>query len=128
MEVPPALSEKVASCAARLVGLSVSAAASASPPGIALALGGSLDGNNSREFRDIAEAALRAMGGGNALVLDLRSLTYISSTGVGAFTMLLAEARRRESALLIKGMREGVRAVFDILGFSTFFTFIEAEA
>jgi|WetSurMetagenome_2_1015567.scaffolds.fasta_scaffold877776_2 anti-sigma B factor antagonist len=128
MEVPPAVSAKVASCAARLVGLTISAAASDAPSGIVLALGGSLDGNNCREFRDVAEAVLVETGAGGALILDLRSLTYISSTGVGAFAMLLAEARRRESALLIRGMREGVRAVFDVLGFSAFFTFIEAGA
>jgi anti-sigma B factor antagonist len=126
-EVSPALVEKVASCASRLGELSISARGCSSPPGLSLELAGSLDGNNSRDFRDIAQAALEEIRGGDALILDLDGLTYISSTGVGAFTTVLAEARRRETYLFLRGMQETVKTVFNVLGFSDFFSFLEAE-
>jgi anti-anti-sigma factor len=126
-EVPAALSEVLAEYAPRLLGLSVSARASESPPGLSLELGGSLDGNNSHDFGAIAKAALQSVRGGDALILDLGSLTYISSTGVGAFTTILAEARRRETYLFLRGVQERVKSVFDVLGFSEFFAFLEPE-
>jgi anti-sigma B factor antagonist len=126
-EVPSALGEMLAAYAPRLVGLSVAAGTSGSPPGLTLELGGSLDGNNSHDFREIAQAALLSIRGGDALILDLRGLTYISSTGVGTFTTILSEARRRETYLFLRGMQERVKAVFDVLGFSEFFAFLEAE-
>jgi anti-anti-sigma factor len=125
-EVPTEFSEALAEYAPRLVGLSVSARASESPPGLSLELGGSLDGNNSHDFGAIAQAALKSVRGGDALILDLGALTYISSTGVGTLTSILSEARRRETYLFLRGMQDRVKAVFDVLGFSEFFAFLEA--
>jgi anti-sigma B factor antagonist len=127
-EVPVPLLELLAASAAKLGELSVAASVCDSPPGLSLELTGSLDGNNSLEFGAVARAALQAVGGGDALILDLRSLTYISSTGVGAFTTLLAESRRKETFLFLRGMQQRVKAVFDVLGFSDFFSFLEARA
>jgi anti-sigma B factor antagonist len=123
-EVPTALCEVLAEYAPKLVGLSVAARACDSPPGLLLELDGSLDGNNSHDFGAVARAALRAVSGGDALILDLGALTYISSTGVGAFTTLLGEARRRETYLFLRGMQDRVKAVFNVLGFSEFFAFL----
>lgn len=125
-EVPAALRELLAERAPKLGELSVTASVCGSPPGLSLELAGSLDGNNSLDFGAVARAALQAVSGGDALILDIRSLTYISSTGVGAFTTLLAEAKRRETFLFLRGMQERVKAVFDVLGFSEFFSFLEA--
>lgn len=126
-EIPAALEERIAASADRLGELAVAVRGSDSPPGLCLSLSGSLDGNNSHMFRELAEAALGAARGGDALILDLAGLEYISSTGVGAFTTLLAEARRRETYLFVRGIQERVKAVFDILGFSEFFSFLEAD-
>jgi anti-sigma B factor antagonist len=125
-EVPAALRELLAERAPKLGELSVTARVCVSPPGLSLELAGSLDGNNSQDFGAVARAALRAVDGGDALILDIRSLTYISSTGVGAFTTLLSEARCRETYLFLRGMQERVKAVFDVLGFSEFFSFLDA--
>jgi anti-sigma B factor antagonist len=124
-EVPAELLELLAASAPKLGDLSVAASACDSPPGLTLELAGSLDGNNSLGFGAVARAALQAVGSGDALILDLRSLTYISSTGVGAFTTLLAEAKRRETFLFLRGMQARVKSVFDVLGFSEFFSFLE---
>lgn len=123
-EIPAPLREKLASFERRIGELQLSACISDSPPGLCLLLSGSLDNNNSRDFRELATLALEAVENGDSLILDLGALEYISSAGVGALTTLLADARRRGTFLFIKNMRERVKAVFDVLGFTDFFSFI----
>lgn len=104
--------------------LRVSVRSSESPPGLCLSLSGSLDNDNSRNFRALALAALDRVEDGQALILDLSGLGYVSSAGVGALTTLLADAKRRETYLFIQGMQERVKAVFDLLGFADFFSYL----
>jgi anti-sigma B factor antagonist len=124
-EVPSDVAERIAARAGRIGELAVAARLCGSPPGLCLAVGGSLDNDNSRDFLQLAQAALDGIRGGDALILDLAGLEYISSTGVGTLTTLLAESRRRETYLFLRGMQERVKAVFDVLGFSEFFSFLE---
>jgi anti-anti-sigma factor len=123
-EVPAIVRENIACRGGKIGELEIAACLSPSPPGLCLVLSGSLDNNNSRDFRELASMALEAVEGGDSLILDLGRLDYISSAGVGTLTTLLAEARRRGTFLFIKNMRERVKAVFDVLGFSDFFSFI----
>jgi anti-sigma B factor antagonist len=127
-EVPREVAERIAARGGRIGELSVAARACGSPPGLCLVLEGGLDNDNSRDFRELAQAALDGTGGGEALILDLAGLEYVSSTGVGTLTTLLAEARRRETFLFLRGMQVKVKAVFDVLGFSSFFSFLEEGA
>ena len=124
-EVPSGVADRIAARGGRIGDLAVAAGLCGSPPGLCLALAGSLGNDNSRDFGELAQASLAALSGGDALILDLSGLEYISSTGVGTLTTLLAEARRREAFLFLRGMQPKVRAVFDVLGFSEFFSFLE---
>jgi anti-anti-sigma factor len=123
-ELPPGICEKFAGRGKTIGELELSAKVSDSPPGLCLILSGSLDNNNSREFHELASEALASIEGGDSLILDLEALEYISSSGVGTLTTLLAEARRSGVFLFIRNMRDRVKAVFDVLGFSDFFSFI----
>jgi anti-sigma B factor antagonist len=99
----------------------------AEPPALVLRVDGVLDSANSQDFFNAASLVLadsRAFGG---LILDLASLSYLSSTGIGSMASLLVASRERETSLYLRGMRPQVKALFDALGFNTFFSFLEAE-
>ncbi len=123
-ELPKPLSDLIEERGGVIGELSASARISESPPGLCLSLSGSLDNDNSRDFRAIAQTALECVGDGEALILDLAGLGYVSSAGVGALTTLLAEAKRLETYLFLRGMKERVKAVFELLGFADFFSYI----
>lgn len=59
------------------------------------------------------------------IVLDLRGLRYASSTGIGVIAKLLVDLQNRSIALQLANVADNVRGVFDLLGFSAFFLFIE---
>ena len=82
---------------------------------------GQLETDNSPGFLNEVKSNL-GLPGINTLVMDLTGLTYVSSTGIGSFTTLLIECKNREISLVLKHMNEKVKSVFDLLGFSSFFT------
>jgi anti-anti-sigma factor len=91
-----------------------------------MALAGHLDSNTSPE----AQAALDAIlaGGGRKVVIDFRSLDYISSAGL---RVLLGTAKRlsqERGALRLFGLNETVQEVFQISGFATILTVVDTEA
>jgi len=99
----------------------------AKPLALVLRVDGVLDSENSQDFFKTASLVLadsRAFGG---LILDLPSLTYLSSTGIGSMASLLLASREQETPLYLRGMRPQVKALFDALGFDAFFSFLEAE-
>ncbi|MFW5694769.1 MAG: STAS domain-containing protein [Alkalispirochaeta sp.] len=59
------------------------------------------------------------------VVLNLRGLRYASSTGIGVIAGLLVDLQNRSIALQLANVGESVREVFDLLGFSAFFEFVE---
>jgi anti-anti-sigma factor len=56
------------------------------------------------------------------IVFDLSGVTYISSTGVGVFTSTLKKVKDLAGDIILAAMRPRVEEVFDLLGFTTFFT------
>lgn len=59
------------------------------------------------------------------IVLDMRGVRYASSTGIGVIAKLLVDLQNRSIALQLANVADNVRGVFDLLGFSAFFRFIE---
>jgi anti-anti-sigma factor len=124
MPAPPALEARMAAFAAKYAGLSLSLGESAKPRCLVLSLDGSLDGNNAAAFRELASAILSEAHAFGGMVLELSSVTYISSAGVGAMTVLLSEAKQHDIPFFMKNMTDHVKAVFDVLGFTSFFDFL----
>ncbi|MFO8042297.1 MAG: STAS domain-containing protein [Alkalispirochaeta sp.] len=61
----------------------------------------------------------------DTIILDLRGLRYASSTGIGVIAKLLVDLQHRSVALELANVADSVRAIFDLLGFSAFFHFVE---
>ncbi len=83
---------------------------------------GNLETSNSSGFLEVLEKELEGKPV-KKMVLELSELHYVSSTGIGSFTTLLISCQNRDTKLILKNMNQKVKSVFDLLGFSSFFTF-----
>jgi len=89
-----------------------------------LHLAGLIDTYNSNHFREQATRVVDA--GYRHLIIDATATTFMSSTGIGAFTALLKVVKERGGSLVIYGMPTKIFEVFQLLGFSSFFIFCDS--
>jgi len=82
---------------------------------------GNLDTETTADFVSGALDALASMAQGSRLELNLESVRYVSSTGVGSLVRLQSEAEKRQIVLSIVGMSTTCRDVFSVLGLLRFF-------
>jgi len=86
-----------------------------------LAVGGEIDVATSPELRrELHQLADRQPA---HLVLDLRDVTFIDSSGLGVLVGALKRLREegRGDVLVLEGLQEPVRKVFDITGLTELF-------
>ena len=91
--------------------------------GLILVLTGYIDTYNSNSFQKRIQRAID--GGFLNLAFDCRALNYVSSTGIGSFTTFLKNLKALKGDLVLFEVQPKVLEVFDLLGFSTFFTIKE---
>ncbi len=72
-------------------------------------------------FKEVLEA------GESHIAVDLSRLAYISSAGLGVFVSYLDEFELKKIKLVLFGVQETVRQVFDILGLEKLITIVENE-
>jgi anti-anti-sigma factor len=65
---------------------------------------------------------------GRCLVLDLSGVGYISSTGVGALTNALVEARKKGLGIVFRRIPPKVASILDVLGLRSFFPIEDGDA
>ncbi len=87
-------------------------------------LTGYLDTNNSTLFTDTIINYLQSYHGDMIIIFDFLHLSYISSTGIGAFTSILTYAKNNNLKLFILNSQEKIKTVFELLGFRNVFNFI----
>jgi anti-sigma B factor antagonist len=125
MAVPKAVEGKSTAFSSKHAPTSISFEECSKPLALVMKIEGSLDSDNSNDFRELASIALRESRASGGLVIELSSVNYISSTGVGAFANILAEAKSHNIPFFLRGMTERTKAVFDLLGFTSFFEFLD---
>ena len=82
-------------------------------------LTGIIDTYNSQFFTAQMKAVVDA--GFTNIILGCKEITYISSTGVGAFTAILKDVASSKGKIIIAEAASKVLDVFHLLGFATFF-------
>lgn len=82
---------------------------------------GDLETETTADFVSGALEALASMESDTKLELNLESVRYVSSTGVGSLVRLQSEAEKRRIALSIMGMSNTCRDVFSVLGLLRYF-------
>src|SRR6056297_2143685 len=60
------------------------------------------------------------------LILECNKLNYVSSTGIGVFVNILMQCNRQDIRLYLCTLPENIKKLFSLLGFSSYFTFIDS--
>jgi anti-anti-sigma factor len=87
---------------------------------LVLYLNGYIDTYNSNFFQKRITRAVEA--GFSKLIFNCSGLTYVSSTGIGSFTAFLKAVKPRGGDIILLEIQPRVYEVFQLLGFSQFFT------
>jgi len=78
---------------------------------------------NSSNASAIERELLEQLNGdGMRVVLDLSSVVYVSSAGLRVVLLLAKQIKRTNGILVLCGLQERVREVFEISGFLTILT------
>lgn len=77
---------------------------------------GRIDGSNAREFESALRATLSKQD--SALILDMQSLSYISSAGLRVILMAAKMLQRRGGKFMVCSLSESIDEVFEISGFN----------
>ena len=87
---------------------------------LVLTLSGRIDTDNSAYFQKHIQKLVEA--GFMKLIFNCASLDYVSSTGIGSFTSFLKLLKPKGGDLVLLEIQPKVFEVFQLLGFSQFFT------
>jgi len=117
---------KLASFERAYPGTALARGYSGAPPALVIRVAGPIDSYNYDLFRKLVLEGLGEAGVRGGLILDMAGVTYITSTGIGAITMIMFEAERRRLPFRLARVPRNVRNVLEVLGFSAFFECIEA--
>jgi len=90
-----------------------------------IALSGYLDAHTVAEFDRHTESLIQ--GGAKHIVLDLQSLNYISSAGIGALMGLSQRLKKEGGDLVLLQPTPKVFKILDLLGFTRIFHLCNSE-
>jgi anti-anti-sigma factor len=93
---------------------------------LVLYLSGYIDTYNSNFFQKRVTRAVDI--GYDKLIFHCGGLTYVSSTGIGSFTAFLKLVKPRRGDVVLLEIQPRVYEVFQLLGFSQFFTIRDTVA
>lgn len=88
-------------------------------------LSGFLDNDNTRSFLGEVSSLLETYSKVDNVILDLRNLQYVSSTGIGAFVRLLTQVKENNGSFSLRNVSDKIKSVITMLGFISFFTIME---
>lgn len=81
---------------------------------------GEVDASSSIELDNAIAEAIKS--GHKAFLVDCTSLEYISSAGLGVFMSYIEDFKKNDIHIVLFGMNEKVRNVFEILGLDQLLT------
>lgn len=81
---------------------------------------GEVDASSSIELDNAIAEAIES--GRKAFLVDCTSLEYISSAGLGVFMSYIEDFKKNDIHIVLFGMNEKVRNVFEILGLDQLLT------
>ena len=87
---------------------------------------GFINAHTVRQFEGALEALVRE--GRYTILLDCKTLSYISSAGLGAIMGLIETVRENGGDILLCNLQENVYAIFDTLGFTQLYRVYATDA
>ena len=82
-----------------------------------------LDASNSKEFKKLMEPILP----NNKIALNLSAVRFMDSSGLGAVLSCLRVVAAREGDLKLFGMRDSVRALYELVRMHRIFEIVATE-
>jgi len=95
--------------------------------GLTLSISGYLELKVSYDLQNLFTQIIDGMNPGKRLTIDLSAVSYISSTGVGALTTALIEARKRNVDIVFRRVPKEVLSVLKVLGLTSFLPMDNAD-
>lgn len=86
-------------------------------------ISGQIDTYNSSNFQRVINRAIDE--GYRNFIFNCKSISYMSSTGIGSFTYILKALKDVKGHMVLCGIVKNVFEVFKLLGFSSFFEFYD---
>lgn len=90
-------------------------------------LSGSLDLEFAHSLEMLLSNFIENQSSLKNLIVDLKEISYISSTGVGVLSSLLIQATKRNISFKLKDIQPKVKVVFELLGLLSFFEEIKTD-
>lgn len=90
-----------------------------------IAVNGEIDAGSSIHLDNALKQAME--NGEKKIVANLQGLDYISSAGLGVFISHIDEFKLQNIQMVIYGINDTVKQVFDILGLEKLLTIVELE-
>jgi len=87
---------------------------------LVIILSGYIDTYNSNFFQKQVQRVIEA--GFTRLIFNCGGLNYVSSTGIGSFSVFLKTVKPLDGDVILLNVQPKVYEVFQLLGFSQFFT------
>lgn len=84
---------------------------------------GRLDSKTSSEFEQTIVKALK--DGSQQMVFDFKDMDYISSAGLRVILKATKDMKRSNGLIILCGMQDYVKEIFEIAGFDTFLSITE---
>lgn len=88
-----------------------------------LTVRGEVNMSSSPELRRALQRVLQERP--RRLIVDLAGVTYIDSSGMATLVEALQHTRKMEAEMVLRGMRERIRAVFRLARLDEVFTIVE---
>jgi len=90
-----------------------------------LIINGEIDASSSIQLDDSLGVVVGS--GTKKILVDCSQLNYISSAGLGVFMSYIEDVNSQEIKMVIFGLNEKVKNVFDILGLDQLLIIVESE-
>ncbi|HEY9735382.1 MAG TPA: STAS domain-containing protein [Trichocoleus sp.] len=87
---------------------------------------GILDSTQAESFRRTVDVALAE--GYRTILIDLKNITFIDSSGLGSLVMVLKKVRAADCKMYICSINDQVRMLFDLTGMDRVFDMVANRA
>lgn len=71
------------------------------------------------KVKDVISSGFR-----NPIIIDMKEIKYIASSGVGALLEILMETQYKDIKFYLKDVPERIKGIMEVLGFNQYFDFI----
>lgn len=88
-------------------------------------ISGEVDASSSIHLDKAIDQAVRS--GNDKILVECTDLAYISSAGLGVFMSYIEELRTKNISMVIFGLNEKVKNVFQILGLDQLLKIVESK-